>query len=275
MKRRLVEVLNGFLFSMTLDRADLFLLTILRLGKSGYPEEFWLLLENLSSESWASGLQNLRRKSIMDGSTANVRLVPESARFAPSTEQFTIKPNPSFHPGVGRTKKPGTQMIGRTQRTFSKEVIMKRSGIILGVILLSIMLIVPASASDLKKELGEARYNKAVENLLVALKTTNTNDGLRRSAIYMLGELQADDAVIPLMAVLRNCHDAKCRIAAAWALCKIGDARGTYAVKQAVRFDDNMKVQLHSAWYYNLYVAEGTFAFIPSETAPTQIAELR
>jgi hypothetical protein len=46
-------------------------------------------------------------------------------------------------------------------------------------------------------------------------------------------------------------------------------------VKQAVRFDDNMKVQLHSAWYYNLYVAEGTFAFIPSETAPTQIAELR
>jgi HEAT repeat protein len=143
------------------------------------------------------------------------------------------------------------------------------------VIALSIMLIVPASANDLKKELGEARYNKAVENLLVALKDANTNDGLRRSAIYQLGELQASDAVIPIMAVLRRCHDEKCRVAAAWALCKIGDSRGEYAVKQAVRFDDSRKVQLHAAWYYNLYVSEGTFAFIPSETAPTQIAELR
>ena len=166
-------------------------------------------------------------------------------------------------------------MIGHSQNTFFKEVIMKRSGIILGVIALSIMLIVPASANDLKKELGEARYNKAVENLLVALKDANTNDGLRRSAIYQLGELEATDAVIPIMAVLRRCHDEKCRVAAAWALCKIGDARGEYAVKQAVRFDDSRKVQLHAAWYYNLYVSEGTFAFIPSETAPTQIAELR
>jgi HEAT repeat protein len=152
---------------------------------------------------------------------------------------------------------------------------MKQSGIILSVIVLMIMLIVPTSANDLKKQLGEARYNRAVENLLVALKETNTNDGLRRSAIYQLGELQADDAVIPIMAVLRRCHDEKCRVAAAWALCKIGDARGEYAVKQAVRFDDSRKVQIHSAWYYNLYVSAGTFAFIPSESAPTQIAELR
>jgi hypothetical protein len=166
-------------------------------------------------------------------------------------------------------------MIGHSPNTFFKEVIMKRSAIILGVIALSIMLIVPVSANDLKKELGEARYTKAVENLLVALKDANTNDGLRRSAIYQLGELQANDAVIPIMAVLRRCHDEKCRVAAAWALCKIGDARGEYAVKQAVRFDDSRKVQLHAAWYYNLYVSEGTFAFIPSETAPTQIAELR
>jgi len=152
---------------------------------------------------------------------------------------------------------------------------MKRSALILGVIALTIMLIVPLPANDLKKELGEARYNQAVENLLVALKETNMNDGLRRSAIYQLGELEASDAVIPIMAVLRRCSDEKCRIAAAWALCKIGDSRGAYAVKQAVRFDDNSKVQLHAAWYYNLYVSEGTFAFIPSESAPTQIAELR
>lgn len=166
-------------------------------------------------------------------------------------------------------------MIGQEPNTFFKEVIMKRSALILGVIALTIILIVPVSANDVKKALGEVRYNQAVENLLVALKESNTNDGLRRSAIYQLGELEASDAVIPIMAVLRRCHDEKCRVAAAWALCKIGDARGEYAVKQAVRFDDSNKVKLHSAWYYNLYVSEGTFAFIPSETAPTQIAELR
>jgi HEAT repeat protein len=150
---------------------------------------------------------------------------------------------------------------------------MNRSGRIFGVIALAIILALPATANDLKKELGEAKYDLAVQNLLNGV--TSTNDGLRRSAIYQLGELQAEDAVIPLMRVLRSCPDERCRVAAAWALCKIGDERGVYAVKQAVRFDDSQKVQLHSAWYYNLYVSEGTFAFIPSATSATQIAERR
>ncbi len=150
---------------------------------------------------------------------------------------------------------------------------MKMSGRIFGVIALAIILALPATASDLKKEIGEARYDLAVQNLLNGV--ASTNDGLRRSAIYQLGELQAQDAVIPLMRVLRSCADERCRVAAAWALCKIGDERGVYAVKQAVRFDDSQKVKLHSAWYYNLYVSEGTFAFIPSVSSPTQIAERR
>ena len=150
---------------------------------------------------------------------------------------------------------------------------MRMSGRIFGVIALAIILALPATASDLKKEIGDAKYDLAVQNLLNGV--SSTNDGLRRSAIYQLGELQAEDAVIPLMRVLRNCTDERCRVAAAWALCKIGDERGVYAVKQAVRFDDSQKVKLHCAWYYNLYVAEGTFAFIPSASTPTQIAERR
>jgi hypothetical protein len=150
---------------------------------------------------------------------------------------------------------------------------MKMSGKIFGVIALAIILALPATASDLKKEIGAAKYDLAVQNLLNGV--ASPNDGLRRSAIYQLGELQATDAVIPLMRILRNCTDDRCRVAAAWALCKIGDDRGTYAVKQAVRFDDSQKVKLHCAWYYNLYVSEGTFAFIPSESTPTQIAERR
>ncbi|HTY37322.1 MAG TPA: HEAT repeat domain-containing protein [Bacteroidota bacterium] len=150
---------------------------------------------------------------------------------------------------------------------------MNRSGRIFGVIALAVILALPATANNLKKQLGEAKYDVAVQNLLVGV--TSTNDGLRRSSIYQLGELQAEDAVIPLMRVLRSCTDERCRVAAAWALCKIGDERGVYAVKQAVRFDDSQKVQLHCAWYYNLYVSDGTFAFIPSASSPTTVAERR
>ncbi len=150
---------------------------------------------------------------------------------------------------------------------------MKRIGMVFGVIALSIILALPATALDIRKEIGDAKYDRAVENLLKG--ATSDNAGLRRSSIYLLGELEAQDAVIPMMRVLRSCTDERCRVAAAWALCKVGDARGTYAVKQAVRFDDSPKVKLHCAWYYNLYVSEGTFTFVPSPEAPTQVAELR
>jgi len=152
---------------------------------------------------------------------------------------------------------------------------MKRSSMIFGVIVLAITMALPATAHDLRKDIGDAKYDKAVKNLLIGVGDQNNNCGLRRSAIYMLGELQATEAVIPLMKVLHSCPDEKSRVAAAWALCKIGDARGEYAVKQSVRFDESSKVKIHCAWYYNLYVNEGTFAFYPSSDAPTQIAELR
>ena len=146
---------------------------------------------------------------------------------------------------------------------------------IFGVIVLAITMALPATARDMRKDLGEAKYDQAVKNLLVGVGGDNNNSGLRRSAIYILGLLQSKEAVIPLMKVLHSCPDEKSRMAAAWALCQIGDDRGAYAVKQAVRFDESAKVKMHCAWYYNLYVNDGTFAFYPSANAPTQIAELR
>ncbi len=148
---------------------------------------------------------------------------------------------------------------------------MKKLGLFL--VALSFVLTSEVRAQEVQKMLGEAKFDKAVANLVAALQTSN--DGLRRSAIYQLGQLQAKTAAIPLMAVLRNSGDEKSRIGAAWALCKIGNAVGTYAVKQAVRFDESKKVQLHAAWYYNLYVADGTFAFIPAASGSTVIAEVR
>ena len=145
----------------------------------------------------------------------------------------------------------------------------------LGTLLVALLLAaaVQANAQDIRKELGEAKFKKAVENYLVAIQSPN--DGLRRSAIYQLGNLEAKEAAIPLMRILRSGYDEKSRIAAAWALCKIGDAVSTYAVKEAVKFDHSKKVQLHAAWYYNLYVAAGTFAFTPAAGESQTVAESR
>jgi len=148
---------------------------------------------------------------------------------------------------------------------------MKKLAMLLGAV--AFLMVTWANAQTIKDQIGEAKYDAAVANYLVALK--GDNDGLRRSAIYMLGQLEAKDAVIPVMKVLRGCKDPGCRIAAAWALSKIGNSVGVYAVKQAVRFDDNLKVKTHAAWYYNLYVSPGTFAFFPTTDGTTQIAELR
>jgi HEAT repeat protein len=102
-------------------------------------------------------------------------------------------------------------------------------------------------------------------NAMIGLETSNS--GLQRSCALMLGKLQSERAVIPLMTIFRNHPDENVRIAAAWALCKIGDARGVYAVKRAVKYDESPKVQSVCAWYYENLVKPGTFIFIyPKES---------
>jgi len=85
----------------------------------------------------------------------------------------------------------------------------------------------------------------------------------KESAIYDLGELRSQKAVIPLMAVLHGDPEESSRIVAALALCRIGDERGTYAVKRAATFDASAKVRTVAAWFYNTYVREGSFGFEP------------
>jgi hypothetical protein len=81
----------------------------------------------------------------------------------------------------------------------------------------------------------------------------------------LLGKIKSDKAVIPLMTAFHNNPNENVRIAAAWALCKIGDARGVYAVKMAVKYDECPKVQATCAWYYENFVQQGTFSFTQPE----------
>jgi HEAT repeat protein len=113
--------------------------------------------------------------------------------------------------------------------------------------------------------LTQEKYQAAVANLLIGLKSDN--QGLRESSACMLGELKADEAVVPLMAILRSDAPESSRIVAALALCRIGDSRGVYAVKRAVQFDASQSVQQKCAWFYEQYVKAGSFEFAHSPVA--------
>jgi HEAT repeat protein len=134
--------------------------------------------------------------------------------------------------------------------------------IVLLALLLVIVYAIPAAAQE---SVLPPNGNKALieENLFIGLAYDNL--GLQRGCALMLGKIQSDRAVVPLMAVLHNNSDENLRLSASWALCKIGDARGVYAVKMAVKYDESTKVQASCAWYYENMVKQGTFTFVQPE----------
>jgi len=129
--------------------------------------------------------------------------------------------------------------------------------------------IVPSVSGQVEGNPGDRRCD-AIPNLLIGIQSDN--DGLRESAAYYLGEYRCPNAVLPLMALLKNSERETTRIVAALALCRIGDARGVFAVKQAVKFDSSEKVRVLAAFYYNEYYRSGTFTFIPKESASPVLA---
>jgi hypothetical protein len=92
-----------------------------------------------------------------------------------------------------------------------------------------------------------------VETLIMGMNTCNK--GLCAGCTYMAGELCCEKSVIPLMSILHNAPCEELRILAALSLTKIGDARGIYAVKRAIEFDDSERVQRMCSIFYRAYAA--------------------
>jgi len=66
----------------------------------------------------------------------------------------------------------------------------------------------------------------------------------------MIGELQYQRSVISLLGILHNNPSEELRILAALSLYKLGDARGIYAIKQAIKYDDSERVQRMCEIFY-------------------------
>jgi hypothetical protein len=113
--------------------------------------------------------------------------------------------------------------------------------------------------------------NATVQRLLAQMHQCSLEE--MRGLACILGEGKVTEAVIPLMNMLHNGSE-DCRIAAALALSRIGDARGEFAVKQAARLDDSPRVRLLAAWFYETYVQSGSFAFVREDkTSPAFAVE--
>jgi HEAT repeat protein len=136
---------------------------------------------------------------------------------------------------------------------------MKTTMSILAAAALIIAATTGAAASDPSTVLTAEKYARAEQNLLIGIESDN--QGVKESSAYLLGELKSPKAVIPLMRMLRTGDQESARIVAALSLCRIGDARGVYAVKRATQFDGSERVAQRCAWFYNEYVRAGAFEF--------------
>lgn len=95
-------------------------------------------------------------------------------------------------------------------------------------------------------------YNNIEKNLLVGLKSSN--EGLKFSCAYYLGEIKSTKAVIPLMKLFHNGATDELKIIAALSLCKINSDRGVYAVKRAIKFAKSERVQRTCELFYNSHM---------------------
>ena len=126
-----------------------------------------------------------------------------------------------------------------------------KSGAIL-LLLLFFVFVSYGAAAEPVKEKRTINRDLAIQNLLIGLDSDNS--GLISSSAYYLGELSSTEAVIPLMKMLRNSEQEELRISAALALLKIGDARGIYAIKRAIVFDESKRVSNMCEKFYNAYL---------------------
>lgn len=118
------------------------------------------------------------------------------------------------------------------------------------------LLLLFVSISTLAKDKVQSQYSTIEKNLLVGINSDN--QGLKLSSAYFLGEIKSDKAIIPLLSIFKNSDECCARQVAALALYKINSERGMFAIKQAIKFDDNHQTKKICKILYNQHVLRKT-----------------
>jgi len=129
---------------------------------------------------------------------------------------------------------------------------MKRTKLLFAVSLIQIFSfqILPQETADQNSSEMEACFKTLQQGL------NSDNLGLQAGCAYMVGELSCQRSVITLLKLLHDCPSEELRILAALSLYKIGDSRGIFAIKQAIKFDESKRVQRMCEIYYKAYLQE-------------------
>lgn len=127
---------------------------------------------------------------------------------------------------------------------------MKRNALLFAVSLLLILpfQIIPQETAGLNSSQIEACYATLQQGL------NSDNEGLKAGCAYMAGEIRCQRSVVCLLKILHNNPSEEFRILAALSLYKIGDARGIYAIKQAIKYDESKRVQRMCGIFYKAYI---------------------
>ncbi len=127
---------------------------------------------------------------------------------------------------------------------------MKRSATLFAVSLFLLLsqLLFPQEIANLSSPAKEACIKTLFEGI------NSENEGLQAGCAYMFGELCCNKAVISLLEILHNNPKEEMRILAALSLYKIGDLRGIFAIKQAIKFDESERVSKLCEGFYKSYL---------------------
>ena len=127
---------------------------------------------------------------------------------------------------------------------------MKRSATLFAVSLFLLLsqLLFPQEIANLNYHVKEACIKTLFEGI------NSENEGLQAGCAYMFGELCCNKAVISLLEILHNNPKEEMRILAALSLYKIGDLRGIFAIKQAIKFDESERVSKLCEGFYKSYL---------------------
>ena len=126
---------------------------------------------------------------------------------------------------------------------------MKRSTLLFAVslfLMLSFQMFPQETANKTSSEM-EACFETLQQGL------NSDNAGLIAGCTYMIGEVRCKSSIISLLDMLHNSDSEDLRILAALSLYKIGDARGIYAIKQSIKFDESERVQRMCNIFYKAY----------------------
>ncbi len=96
--------------------------------------------------------------------------------------------------------------------------------------------------------------SSTIKSLLLGLNSQNL--GLRTSSAFMVGELKIENAVIPLMKILRSDEIEEAKLSAALALYKLGTPMSINALYQASKFDESKRVRKICLGFYLTYISE-------------------